>query len=213
MQASVLIADDHAMVRAGIRQFLEQDAQIARVGEAASGRETLDMLRSAAWQLVLLDINMPDRSGMDILRHIQSGFPDVRVLVVSGYPERHYATNVLKAGAMGFLAKDSLPEELRRAVTSVLAGRRYVSAALAEQLVTQLDQDGDRPAHERLSEREFQIFYKLAAGRTATDIAQELSLSVKTVSTYRSRILEKMQFTSNADLTAYALRNELIQQI
>ena len=213
MQASVLIADDHAMVRAGIRQFLEQDAQIARVGEAASGRETLDMLRSAAWQLVLLDINMPDRSGMDILRHIQSGFPDVRVLVVSGYPERHYATNVLKAGAMGFLAKDSSPEELRRAVTSVLAGRRYVSAALAEQLVTQLDQDGDRPAHERLSEREFQIFYKLAAGRTATDIAQELSLSVKTVSTYRSRILEKMQFTSNADLTAYALRNELIQQI
>ena len=213
MQASVLIADDHAMVRAGIRQFLEQDAQIARVGEAASGRETLDMLRSAAWQLVLLDINMPDRSGMDILRHIQSGFPDVRVLVVSGYPERHYATNVLKAGAMGFLAKDSSPEELRRAVTSVLAGRRYVSAALAEQLVTQLDQDGDRPAHERLSEREFQIFYKLAAGRTATDIAQELSLSVKPVSTYRSRILEKMQFTSNADLTAYALRNELIQQI
>jgi DNA-binding NarL/FixJ family response regulator len=211
MLASVLIADDHAIVRAGIRQFLERDPQIERVGEAASGRETLDMLRSAQWQLVLLDINMPDRSGMDILRHIQSGFPDVRVLMVSGYPERQYATNVLRAGAMGFLAKDSAPDELLKAVKTVLAGRRYVSAALADLLATQLDQDSGRPPHEQLSEREFQIFCKLAAGRAATDIARELSLSVKTVSTYRSRILEKMQFTSNAELTTYALRNEIIQ--
>ena len=199
------------MVRAGIRRFLEQDPSIQRVGEAASGRETLELLRTDSWQLVMLDINMPDRSGMDILRHIQSGFPDVRVLIVSGYPERQYATNVLKAGAMGFLAKDSSPDELLKAVRTVLDGRRYVSASLADLLVTQLDQDNDQPLHARLSEREFQIFGKLAAGRAVTDIARELSLSVKTVSTYRSRILEKMQFTSNADLTSYALRNQIIQ--
>ncbi len=209
--ANVLIADDHAMVRAGIRRFLEQDHSIRQIGEASTGRDTLDMLRAGGWQLVILDINMPDKSGVDILRSIQASFPDVRVLVVSGYPERQYATNVFKAGAMGFLSKESPPEEILKAVGTVLDGHRYVSAALAELLVNQLDQDADQPPHASLSEREFQIFCKIAAGRSVSEIARELSLSVKTVSTYRARVLEKMHFSTNADLTSYALRNEIIR--
>ncbi len=196
----VLIADDHAVVRAGFKQFLEADASINAVGEAASGNETLDLLREQDWDLVLLDIHMPDRSGLDILRHIQTGHPGVRVLVMSGLPEQQYAVNVLRAGASGYLSKDSAPEELMKAVRTVLAGRRYVSAALAEILVADLDGDPDKPLHARLSTREFQIFCKLAAGRGVSDIANELSLSVKTVSTYRSRILEKMSFTANAEV-------------
>ncbi len=207
----VLIADDHAVVRAGFRQFLEADPTISAVGEAASGNETLDCLRRQPWDLVLLDIHMPDRSGLDVLRYIQTGYPEVRVLVMSGLPEQQYAVNVLRAGASGYLSKDSSPDELMKAVRAVLAGRRYVSAALAEILVADLDGDSDKPLHARLSTREFQIFCKLAAGRGVSEIANELSLSVKTVSTYRSRILEKMSFSANADITSYALRNGLIQ--
>lgn len=209
--ATVLIADDHAVVRAGIRQFLQEDAAIKEIGEAATGRETLDQLRAREWDLVLLDINMPDRSGLDVLRHIQSGHPRVRVLVLSGLPERQYALNVLRAGAAGYLAKDAAPEELMKAVHTVLAGRRYVSASLAELLVSDLDGNHDKPLHDGLSTREFQIFCKIAAGRGVSEIANELSLSVKTVSTYRTRILEKMKFTTNADLTSYALRSGIIQ--
>ncbi len=207
----ILIADDHAMVRAGLRQYLEEDSSIKAVGEASTGRETLDQLRAAKWDLVILDINMPDRSGLDVLRHIQSSHPEVRVLIMSGFPERQYAVNVLKAGASGYLPKDSPPEDLLKAVRTVLAGRRYVSATLAEILVSDLDNDADKPLHARLSEREFQIFCKLAAGAAVSAIAAELCLSVKTVSTYRTRILEKMSFKANADLTSYALRNGLIQ--
>ena len=209
--SQVLVADDHAAVRAGYKQFLEADSSITEVGEATSGSETLDMLRRKDWDLLLMDIHMPDRSGLDILKHVTSGYPDVRVLIMSGLPEQQYARNVLRAGASGYLSKDSAPEELMKAVRTVLAGRRYVSAALAQQLVADLDGDPDKPMHARLSTREFQIFCKLAAGRGVSDIANELSLSVKTVSTYRSRILEKMSFTSNADMTSYALRNGLIQ--
>jgi two-component system invasion response regulator UvrY len=209
--ASVLIADDHAVVRAGLKQFLDEDSDISDIGEAATGRETLDQLRLKEWDLVLLDINMPDRSGLDVLRHIRSGHPKVRVLVLSGLPERQYALNVLRAGAAGYLSKDAAPEELMKAVHTVLAGRRYVSASLAEILVSDLDADHDKPLHDGLSTREFQIFCKIAAGRGVSEIANELSLSVKTVSTYRSRILEKMKFTTNADLTSYALRSGIIQ--
>jgi len=209
--ARVLLADDHAMVRAGLRQFLEEDRSITEIGEAASGTETLDRLRATPWDLVILDINMPDRSGLDILRHIRSGYPDTKVLVLSGFPERQYALNVLKAGAGGYLTKDCAPEDLLKAARAVLQGRRYVSAGLAEQLVADLEHNAEQPLHRRLSEREFQIFCKLAAGRAVSSIAEELFLSVKTVSTYRARILEKMSLVSNADLTAYALRNGIIQ--
>ncbi len=207
----ILIADDHAVVRAGLRQFLLDDGNVREVGEAATGQQALDRLRESRWDLLILDISMPGRSGLDILKHVRSGFPDTRILVLSGFPERQYAVNVLRAGAGGYLAKDSAPEELLKAVRIVLQGRRYVSQALAELLVKELDADSDKPMHAQLSEREFQIFTKLATGRAVSEIAEELCLSVKTISTYRSRVLEKMNFRTNADITTYALRNGLMQ--
>jgi two-component system, NarL family, invasion response regulator UvrY len=207
----VLIADDHALIRSGLMKLLQEDRSIREMGEAATGEQTLDRLRESRWDLLLLDINMPDRNGLDILKHVRSGFPDTRVLVLSGYPERQYARNVLRAGASGYLAKDSASEELLRAVRIVIQGRRYVSASLAELLVNDLDADADQPIHSQLSEREFQIFCKIAVGKSVSDIAEELCLSVKTVSTYRSRVLEKMSFKNNADITSYALRNGLMQ--
>lgn len=207
----VLIADDHAVVRAGLRQFLEMDQSIRAIGEASSGRETMQQLRDGPWNLLLLDINMPDQNGLDILRQVRAEHPDTRVLMLSGLPERQYAVNVLRAGASGFLSKDSAADELLKAVRTVLGGHRYVSASLADVLITDMDVDSEQPLHSRLSEREFQILCKLAAGRAVSEIGNELSISVKTVSTYRSRILEKMSFKTNADLTAYALRSGLIQ--
>jgi two-component system invasion response regulator UvrY len=209
----VLIADDHAVVRAGYKQFLEADPSITDVGEASSGTEALDALRRKEWDLLLMDIHMPDRSGLDILKHVTSGYPDVRVLIMSGLPEEQYARNVLRAGASGYLSKGGSPDEFLKAVRLVLNGRRYVSAALAESMAADLEnpRDQNQPLHTALSTREFQIFCKLAAGSSVGSIGEELSLSVKTVSTYRSRILEKMSFSSNADMTSYALRNGLIQ--
>jgi len=209
--ARVLVADDHAMIRAGLRQWLEQDRSIEAIAEASTGAETLQQLRDGRWDLVILDINMPDRSGIDILRHIRSGYPDTRVLVISGFSEKQYAINVLRAGAAGYLAKDQAPEEFMRAVHTVLAGRRFVSAALSEMLVSALDEPTEQPLHASLSQREFQILCKLAVGRSVSEIAQELFISVKTVSTYRALVLEKMKLTTNADLTTYALRNGLVQ--
>jgi DNA-binding NarL/FixJ family response regulator len=209
----VLIADDHAVVRAGYRQFLEEDPSISEIGESASGSETLDILRRQEWDLLLMDIHMPDRSGLDILRRVITGYTDVKVLIVSGLPEEQYARNVLKAGASGYLSKGGSAEEFLRAVRMVLGGRRYVSASLAEAMAADLESSRDQtqPLHATLSSREFQIFCKLAAGGSISTIGIELSLSPKTVSTYRSRILEKMNFKSNADMTAYALRNGIIQ--
>ena len=209
--AKVLIADDHALVRAGLRQFLEQDPLVTEIGEAVSGSNTLDQLRAKQWDLLLLDIFMPDRSGLDILARVRALHPNTRVLVLSGYPERQYAISVLRSGANGFLSKESAPEELSKAVKTVLAGRRYVSAALADFLLSDLDADVTKPVHDSLSEREFQTLCKLAAGRSVSEIADELCISVKTVSTYRSRILQKTSFRTNADLTSYALRTGLIQ--
>jgi len=208
--ASVLIADDHAVFRAGLRLFLKDAPGVTEIGEAATGNETLDMLGSARWDLLLLDLNMPDRGGIDILRHVRAGHAETRILVLSAYPEKQYAVNVLRAGASGYLAKDSSPEEVLKAVRVVLQGRRYVSETLAELLVDDIDR-GDQPLHALLSEREFQILGKLAGGNSVSEIARELCLSVKTISTYRARVLEKLRLKTNADLTAYALRNEIIQ--
>jgi DNA-binding NarL/FixJ family response regulator len=207
---NVLIADDHALLRSGLKQALAADRRIREIGEAATGEQTLDMLRRGEWDLLILDINMPERSGVDILKHVKTGFPALRVLVLSGFPERQYAVNVLRAGASGYLTKDSAAEELMKAVSTIIQGRRYISATLAELLVEDIDAT-DTPLHTQLSEREFQIFTKIAAGRSVSDIAAELYLSVKTISTYRSRVLEKMNFRTNADITTYALRNGLLQ--
>jgi len=206
----ILIADDHALVRAGLKQFLLEERADLQIAEASTGLQTLDMLRGGNFDLLILDINMPDRGGLDILKHVRASHPATRVLVLSGYPERQYAVNVLKAGASGYLSKDGAPAELIKAVAQVLAGKRYVSASLAELLVAELDVDQDKPLHADLSEREFQIFCKLAAGQSVSGIASELALSVKTVSTYRTRVLEKMCFKSNADITSYAVRNGLV---
>jgi DNA-binding NarL/FixJ family response regulator len=209
----VLIADDHALVRVGYRQFLEAEPSITEIGEAGSGSETLDVLRLKGWDLLLMDIHMPDRSGLDILKHVTKGYPGVRVLIMSGLPEEQYARMVLRAGASGYLSKNSSPEELLNAVRTVLSGRRYVSESLAQSMAANLENpaDQEKPLHSALSPREFQIFCKLAFGAPLSRIADELSLSVKTVSTYRSRILEKMSFTSNAAMTTYAMRNGLVQ--
>jgi len=209
--ATVLIADDHAMVRAGLRRWLEQDRAITGIGEAGSAADTLRQLREGNWDLLVLDINMPDRSGIDILRYIRTGHSETKVLMISAYAEKQYAIYALRAGAAGYFAKDQAPEEFMRAVHVVLAGRRYVSSALAEVLVTALDEPAERPLHAALSQREFQILCKLAVGRSVSEIARELCISVKTVSTYRARVLEKMKFNTNADLTTYALKNGLMQ--
>lgn len=207
----ILIVDDHAVVRAGLRQFLVEDPAYQDIEEAATGEQALDKLRQGRWDLLILDINMPGRNGIDILKHVVAGSPETKILILSGYPEHQYALNVLRAGASGYLPKESAPDELLKAVRYVLQGKRYVSASLAEMLVSELDTDHDKPAHSGLSQREFQIFCKLAAGASISAIAGELCLSVKTVSTYRSRVLEKMGFKTNADITTYALRNGLIQ--
>jgi DNA-binding NarL/FixJ family response regulator len=208
--SSVLIADDHAMIRTGLKHYLEKDPSIDAIGEAATGADTLQRLRERHWDLVVLDINMPDRSGIDILQHIRTGHPDVRILVLSGFPENQYAINVLRAGASGYLAKDQAPEEFMRAVHTILGGHRFVSASLSELLVSALEAPADQPLHAGLSQREFQILCKLAVGRSVSEIAEALCISPKTVSTYRARILDKMNMDTNADLTAYALRNGLV---
>jgi DNA-binding NarL/FixJ family response regulator len=212
--SKILIADDHAVVRAGYKQFLEAEPFITEVGEATSGSQALSQLRRSHWDLLLMDIHMPDRSGIDILKYVISGYPKVRVLIMSGLPEEQYARSVLRSGARGYLSKDGSSEELLKAVRLVLNGKLYVSDSLAESMAADLEKPRDQthqPLHDALTSREFQIFRKLAIGAPVTGIAKELSLSVKTVSTYRSRILEKMAFNSNADLTGYALRSGLIQ--
>ena len=207
---SVLIADDHALVRTGLRHYLEQEQTIDRFGEASTGTETLNELRRVHWDLAVLDINMPDRSGLDILRHIRSSHSQTRVLMISGFAEKQYGIMALRAGASGYIAKNQAPEEFLRAVRTVLAGRRFVSAELSDMLVHALDEPGNQPPHAALSQREFQILCKLSVGRTVTQIAGELFISVKTVSTYRARVLQKMDLSTNADLTTYALRNGLV---
>jgi DNA-binding NarL/FixJ family response regulator len=206
----ILIADDHALVRAALKRLLEEEGSFLEVGESGSGSQTLDRLHEGGWNVVVLDINMPDRSGIDVLRYIRAGHPETRVLVLSGFPERQYAVHALRAGASGYLSKEAPPEELLKAIRTVMGGRRYVSAALAELLAADLSGDSEQPLHAKLSTREFQILRKLASGMSVSGIGKELSLSVKTVSTYRSRILEKMGLRTNADLTSYALKNGLI---
>ncbi len=209
--SSVLIADDHALVRAGCRQYLEAEPDITRVGEAVTGIEVLEQLARESWDLVLLDIHMPKLNGLDALQRIGESHPKVRVLMMSGLPEAQYARNVMRAGAHGYISKDGSGTEIVAAVRRVLAGRRYISAAVAAVMADELELDAAQPLHSQLSSREFQIFCKIAVGIGVSAIASELRLSVKTVSTYRARMMEKLAFRTNADVTAYAFRNELVR--
>ena len=207
----VLIADDHQIVRAGLRQLLEAEADLEVGGEAGSSAEVLRLLQDGVWHLVLLDVALPDRSGVDTLRLIRQHVGTLPVLMVSGFPEEQYAINLLRAGANGYVRKDADSDEILRAIRIAVQGRRYASATVTELLATRLDADSDRPMHSDLSEREFQVLCKLAGGTSVSEIADELFISVKTVSTYRARLLEKLRLKTNAELTYYAVRNGLIQ--
>ena len=206
----VLIADDHAVVRQGLKQILGDAPGMVVAGEATNGQEVLDRIRAETWDLVVLDISMPDRSGLDVLKEIRAERPQLPVLVLSMYPEDQYAMRVLKAGASGYLTKDSAAEELVKAIHKVVSGGRYVSPYLAERLAFDLGVDSSKLPHESLSDREFQVLRLIAAGKSAKEIAAELSLSAKTVSTYRARLLEKMSLGTNAELIHYAIEKHLI---
>jgi len=207
---SVLIVDDHAVVRQGLRQILASALPAARIAEASNAEEALGMLLRGSYDLVLLDITMPGRSGLELLRDIKYQQPDLPVLILSVHPEDQMGVRLLKAGAAGYVNKDCEPEEIIRAVNKVLAGGRYISDTLAERLVLDLQAQTGKPPHEMLSDREFEVLCAIARGKSVTEIARSLSLSVKTVSTYRSRILEKMNMKTNAELTHYAVREGLV---
>jgi two-component system invasion response regulator UvrY len=206
----ILIADDHAIVRAGLRQFIADQIDMQVTGEAATGDEAIALVRAQDFDLVLLDISMPDKNGIDTLKAMRQIRPELPVLMLSGHAEEQYAVNLLRAGAAGYLSKEAASTQLVGAVRTVVQGRKYVSPALAQLLAQGVAGGGDEPLHAQLSQREFQIFCKLAAGQAVSQIADELHLSVKTVSTYRTRVLEKMGMKSNADLTYYAVKNGLI---
>jgi DNA-binding NarL/FixJ family response regulator len=205
------IADDHAIVRDGLRRFLSDNVDLRVTGEAANGREALELARGGEVDVLLMDISMPQHSGVEALLAIKARFPGLPVLVLSGFPESHYATTLLRQGASGYLNKECDPEEIATAIRTVFRGRKYISPTVAEMLAEGLAGQGDMPAHEQLSERELQVFLRLAQGETIGRMAKAMFLSVKTVSTYRTRVLEKLGLASNSDLTYYALKNGLIQ--
>ncbi|OGO40768.1 MAG: DNA-binding response regulator [Chloroflexi bacterium RBG_16_56_8] len=207
----ILIADDHAVLRMGLKQLVSEECAIcehAEFGEAQNGQEVLDLTRQERWDLVLLDISMPGRDGMDVLNELHHMHPELRILVLSMYPEDQYAVRALKMGACGYLTKDSAPEELAKAIDKIMDGGKYVSPELAEKLAFDLGTPREGP--EKLSFREHQVLRMIASGRTVSEIAGQLSLSVKTISTYRVRILEKMRMKNNAELTHYAVHNRLV---
>ena len=204
------IVDDHAIVRAGLKQFLSEMVDLRVVGEASTGREAIDLVRTTEMDVIIMDLSMPGQSGIDALAMIRAKAPDVGILILSGYPEEQYAVNLIRQGASGYLNKECEPMEIVNAIRTIALGRRYISPSVAELIAQQLNRKEGSAAHDLLSEREFQVFLKLAKGETAGDIANALSLSVKTVSTYRTRLMEKMSLASNSDLTYYALKNKLI---
>lgn len=197
-------------MRRGLKQILADDFREAVFGEANNGQEALDKVWKDKWDVVILDVTMPGRSGLEVLREIKKSRPKLPVLVLSMHPEDQFAVRVLKAGAAGYMTKESAPEELVGAIKKVVMGGRHVSPQLAELMAAYLTMDTKRPAHELLSNREFQVMRQIASGRTVSQIARELSLSVRTISTYRARILEKMGLKTNAELTHYAFQNQLV---
>jgi two-component system invasion response regulator UvrY len=207
---SVLIADDHTVVRQGLKQILSADTEMSVVAEATNGNEVLRALERAKVDVLILDITMPGKNGLDTLKEVKRNYPALPVLVLSMHPEDQFAIRMLRAGASGYITKESAPEELVEALRKVCRGGKYVSPQLAERLAVFIEDANTRALHERLSDREFEILRMLALGKTVTEVADELLLSVKTVSTYRSRVLDKMKMTTNAELTRYALQSGLI---
>ena len=206
----IAIVDDHALVRSGLRGFITDQPDIEVVAEASDGAQALDVVRQHALDVLVLDISMPKQSGMDVLARIQAHAPDLGILILSGYPEEHYAVSLLRRGVSGYLNKQCEPEDIVTAVRRIAGGNRYITPQVAEMLACQLNRPDNAAAHDQLSARELQVLLRLAKGETVGDIAESLFLSAKTVSTYRTRILEKMGLASNSDLTYYALKNGLL---
>jgi two-component system, NarL family, invasion response regulator UvrY len=207
----IVIADDHPIVLKGLKEILGDEPDMKIVGEGQNGQNLLDLVQKYACDIVIMDITMPGRGGLDVLRELKQAHPRLPVLILSMHSEDQYGVRALKAGAAGYLTKESAPDRLIGAVRKIAAGGKYITPTLAEKLAFDLERGSDRTPHEGLSDREYQVMTLIASGKTVGDIAGELNLSVKTISTYRTRILEKMKMKSNAELTYYAIKNDLVK--
>lgn len=207
----VLIADDHAIVRQGFKQIFSETEDLVVAGEADDGAEALQLARQMEWDVFLLDVTMPNRNGIDILKQLKKEFPRLPVLILSMHPEEQYAVRAIKAGASGYLTKQSAPEQLVTAIRQVARGKKYVSPVVAEQLANAIAADSEKPLHELLTDREFQVFRLIAAGKPLTQIAEELNLAVATISTFRTRIIEKTGLRSNAEMIRYGIEQGLVE--
>ena len=207
----ILVADDHAVIRRGLIEILRDSVPGAAFGEAETGGRALELARAEKWDLAILDVSLPDQSGLEVLKQIRRFAPRLPVLVLSMHPEEQFALRTLRAGASGYVTKKTAPQEIGEAVRRVLAGGRYITPSLAERMAIEMAERIEKAPHERLSDREYQVFRRLAHGKTVKEIASELSVSVQTVSTHRARILAKMGFRTNADLTDYAIRDHLLE--
>ncbi|MBI5242078.1 MAG: response regulator transcription factor [Elusimicrobia bacterium] len=206
----VLIADDHPVVRKGVKQILKETRDIVVADEAFDGQEALSKAFKNDYDVVLLDISLPGRSGLEILKQLKVVKPKLPILILSVHPEEQYAVRTIKAGASGYLTKESAPDELITAIRIVARGRKYIRPSLAEKMAFELEANREKPLHKGLSDREFEVMLMLASGKSVTGIAEELALSVKTISTYRARILEKFNFTNNSEITRYAIEHKLV---
>jgi two-component system, NarL family, invasion response regulator UvrY len=206
----ILIADDHAIIRKGLKQILVEEYPSAHIEEANDAEAVIKKTITSEWDIIICDLSMPGRSGLDVVQHVRQNFPKLPVLILSIHPEEQYAIRALKSGAAGYLSKDAATDELVKAVQKVLQGRKYISSAIAERMADELHPATSRLSHEALSDREFHVFKLIAEGKSVSEIAEQLSLSVTTVSTYRARVLTKMDLKTNADIIRYALENNLI---
>lgn len=207
---NIIIADDHAFLREGIKKTIQDETDMRIIGEASNAMDAVKLIKELEPDVAILDISMPGKSGLDVLKDIKALKKNFRILILSMHPEDRFAIRALKAGASGYLTKESAPEELVKAIRTILTGRKYVSRSLSDKLVDILSEDSDKLPHEQLSDREYEVFIKIASGKKATEIALELSISVHTVNTYRARVLEKLNLNSNVEFTQYAMHNNLI---
>jgi DNA-binding NarL/FixJ family response regulator len=207
---NVIIVDDHPVVRRGLKQIINENNDMQVIGEAEKAHEAIDLLRRTECDVLVLDISLPGMSGIDLMKQLKQEYKKLPILILSIHPEEQYAVRAMKAGASGYLTKESAPGELVKALRKIVSGGKYVSSSLAERLIADLE-ISDRPPHERLSDREFEILLLIASGKTTGEIAEKLCISVKTVSTYRARTLEKMNMSTNAEMISYALKNKLIE--